>query len=524
MSIPERSIGGWISENRGAIAFFSALSAIYFFFPTKNYYWDGIIYAQLIEDTPGFGWHLLHPNHLFYNALGYSAYRAVQAMGFQTRALFVLQFLTTVFAVICSVIFFLISLRLFRSRYMSFVLTSILAFAAGWWRFATDADVYIISLAFLLAALYFVLPSERPRPFLVAIVHSFAMFFHELAVLFFPVLVLGLAVQTESGDVRRKIRVLLQYSLTAFFLTFGIYCSCFYFLTGNFNAVDFFRWTTSFAPDPGVVPTVSESLQQTLKGHRQLFIDGSSKLLNLDLLSITALVIFCIAAAGLIFSILKNTKDIKIFFGNVIPGVLRHKRTILLTLVWFLSYSLFLWFFMPGNLFYRLFYFPALVLLIGAIFAGYNDLGRNRHWGLALLAVAFGSYNFVFYIYPNSKVIEGTPLEVAITANSFWPEGTSVLYASPNPYGLPSTNDRLVRYFNPSTDWKRVDTLTSDDLERYLNDHDHQLWAESNVLEPTTSGQIAQWLNEHFEIESPPEMSSPRYKLAYIRLVRRVQN
>ncbi len=58
----------------GALAaggLFVATAAIYLAFPTKNYYWDGITYARAIEHTAALNPTLLHPNHLFYEGLGY---------------------------------------------------------------------------------------------------------------------------------------------------------------------------------------------------------------------------------------------------------------------------------------------------------------------------------------------------------------------------------------------------------------------------------------------------------------------
>jgi len=57
---------------------FVVTAAIYLCFPTKNYYWDGIAFAQMIEDAPKLNASLVHPNHLIYNVVGYISYRAVQ--------------------------------------------------------------------------------------------------------------------------------------------------------------------------------------------------------------------------------------------------------------------------------------------------------------------------------------------------------------------------------------------------------------------------------------------------------------
>ena len=49
-------------------------------FPRKNYYWDGVFFARVIEAAPGFNFSLFHPNHLLYNAAGYVLYTMSRAV------------------------------------------------------------------------------------------------------------------------------------------------------------------------------------------------------------------------------------------------------------------------------------------------------------------------------------------------------------------------------------------------------------------------------------------------------------
>ncbi|HYY41383.1 MAG TPA: hypothetical protein VE775_01550, partial [Pyrinomonadaceae bacterium] len=72
---------------------------IYLSFPTRNYFWDGIDFAQTIEDTPCLCGPLIHPSHLAYNVLGYLAYRMAQGVGAHLRALSVLQLTNSVLSV-----------------------------------------------------------------------------------------------------------------------------------------------------------------------------------------------------------------------------------------------------------------------------------------------------------------------------------------------------------------------------------------------------------------------------------------
>src|SRR5205085_7149525 len=164
------------------------------------------------------------------------------------------------------------------STYLSLSLTALFTFSATWWKFSTDADVYTISIFFLLVSFFLILPEKPSRPLWVAITHTLAMFFHQLAVLFFPVVVLGLIFQTAGVEKRKRLFIILQYAVTAFLLTFGTYCLCFYMQTGGFDFKSFFKWMISYASSAGFGLDFWGNLRLNWRGHQKLFIDGSSNL------------------------------------------------------------------------------------------------------------------------------------------------------------------------------------------------------------------------------------------------------
>src|SRR5208283_2678953 len=74
--------------------------------PTQNYYWDGVSFAQDIEQAGGFGspsfWHsLIRPNHLLYDSVGYVVWIALRSLGLQFRAITVLQVINMALAAVC---------------------------------------------------------------------------------------------------------------------------------------------------------------------------------------------------------------------------------------------------------------------------------------------------------------------------------------------------------------------------------------------------------------------------------------
>src|SRR6476660_2529008 len=146
-----------------------ALLALYLAFPTKVYYWDGIVFAQAIEDATRVNISLAHPNHLLYNFAGYGFYKLLRSISADLRAITALQILNSLVSAACAALLFLILRDTLRSNYCSTCLTLLFALSATWWKFSTDANAYIPSVFFLLLSFYLVLPGRKPRPLLTAL-------------------------------------------------------------------------------------------------------------------------------------------------------------------------------------------------------------------------------------------------------------------------------------------------------------------------------------------------------------------
>src|SRR5690348_13025514 len=128
-----------------ALFIFIATAAIYLLFPTRVYYWDGIVFAQEIENAARLTPSLVHPNHLIYNFAGYLFYKLLRVLGADIRAHTALQILSSLLSSLCAYVFFLILSKTLRSFYFSLCLTALFAFSATWWKFSTDANAYIPS-------------------------------------------------------------------------------------------------------------------------------------------------------------------------------------------------------------------------------------------------------------------------------------------------------------------------------------------------------------------------------------------
>jgi hypothetical protein len=165
----------------------------------------------------------------------------------------------------------------------------------------------------------------------------------------------------------------------------------------------------------------------------------------------------------------------------------------------------FLFFFLPQNTFYRLFYLPALILLIGLLLSSFRDKG-SRSWRLAVFVVAVALANFLFLIYPFSHVEKYPPLAFALQLNREWPAGTVIFY------GAEGSDVSLVRYFTPETQWKLLRPSSIEFIEG-------PAWLETSAIDQlAATPQGARWLETHARKESLKEMSDSAYRIRFVQV------
>ncbi len=498
------------------------IALIYLSFPTKNYYWDGIAFAQSIEDAPGINSSLLHPNHLIYNLLGYVFYRALNALGLNLRAVTALQVLNGVLGSVCAFIQFLILKRTLRSYYQATALTLLFAFSATWWKFATDADSYIVSVLFLLISFYLILPGNRSRPFLVALSVSAAMLFHQLAVLFFPVAATGLFLQAVSRDKKRFLNPLI-FSLVAFAITTAAYCSSYYLITGTFDFRRFMHWTTSFSPDVSFSFNLWSNFFYILRGHWRLFFGGRFNAIA-GLVNPFVLVLMLMLAASIAIFIFKLIHQL--LRGSVRPDFAwvglfksdRRLKTVLrLSAIWTFAYLAFLFVWLPHNTFYRLFYLPALILLVGIVLATYEQANKQpRRFRLAFLVLIVVLFNFLFLIYPYSHAQKYPPLAFALEMKEAWPRNTIIFYGAAN------SDNSLVKYFNEGTKWKQLELEHAAQLEQDLQTARAAgvtTWLETSAIDQLAATPIgAEWLKRHIKAGSQRALTTKAHNIRFVQV------
>lgn len=498
---------------------FPAILLVYLLFPTKNYYWDGIFFARVIEDAPGFHPTLVHPNHLLYNVFGYVLYKLVKAVGLNWRAVEVLTVANCIVSVLTAFLLFRILRRSLESRYLAWALALLFAFSATWWKFSTDANAYIFSVVFLLLAFYFLLPPSKPRPILVAVIFSVAVCFHQLAVIGFPVMALGLLWQAESMSKTRRNLIVLQFCVFAFGLVFTAYYSCFYLASGTTSPARFAQWVTSYSPDASFSFDFLSNLGYTLRGHWRLFFNGRLSLLKGLISPTIAVLIGVLVLLILVWFFLLVRGLIKVEWRKAEwRKVLRSSRTRLakLAALWIIVFVTFLFFWLPQNTFYRLFYLPAIIILLGELFSSWRSSESGKQsYRLAVFVAIMALFNFLFFIFPYAHAEKFPPLAIALEMNKVWQPGTVVYYGNEN------SDNNLFHYFNRDTTWRPLPELGQLQVDlRGTYDAGHEAWFEASAIDHLQKSQEGrEWFSRHAREESRHERRDRGHNIKFIKIV-----
>jgi len=503
-----------------------AVLLVYLSFPTKNYFFDGVDFAYTIESARRLSTSLVHPNHLIYNLVGYLIYKAVRSVGIDIRALEVLRIANSLLSVLSAYVLFRILRAFVRSLYLCTALVLLFSFSATWWKFSTDANAYIPSVLFILISFYFALPTLKPRPLLVALTFSISMCFHQLAVVFYPVLVAACFLRADQLDRRKQILNAFYFSAAAFVITFVAYYYCFYLATASLDFTRFVRWMTSFSPDGGFSFSAWNNLAYTVRGHARLFFGGRFNLLKglINPLIVVLMAALAAAALLLIFQLVRNYKRPDSRRASVLINDLRRNPVALLSALWILVYLIFLFIWMPQHTFYRLFYLPAIIILAGLVLSFYETAraaagdaaSRRRQYRLALLVAALSLANFLFLIYPYAHAEKFPPLAFALEMNREWPQGTVIYYA------LTNADNSLFRYFNPSTIWKQSDMNDRKALEAELQALDEQgqsAWLDDSAISQLSSTKEGtEWLSMRAREETRRKLIDKSYRIQFVRI------
>jgi hypothetical protein len=494
----ERTVSGWTGAGLASVVLL-----VYASLPTKNYYWDGISFAQAIEHadglkSPGVWGNLVHPNHLVYQVIGYLVWVAVRGFGFQGRALAVLQAINMVAGAACVWLMQRTLLRTTGSAYLGTTLSAMFAFSALFWRYATDADAYIPSVMFLVAAFYVLSTSAQPRPLLVGILHVGAMLVHQLAVLFFPAAALGIFMKGGWKNLWRYC-VVAGIALPAYYAGFRLQ-------GGDPSLPPFGRWLTNHSPDSSFSFNLPRNLAFTAVSYTRIFFGGTGRLLQFfGPFMLVTLILLGIVLVVLIVIVVRCRADLRLMNWHAGEnGSLR--PCFWVAVAWFAAYFVFLFFWLPQNTFYKLFSLPAILFMAAPLLAQYRGPRRNR---LALFAAAMMLANLALYIFPYSRPDYNQSLKFAVGIRPLWSDRTVVYYRTF------TVDDWFVRYFNPQTTWKAMDMgdgvaafAASAGLDAASG---HEVWVDMTAAEVLAAGGAA----AHFE--AVQEDNYPKHPIRFFR-------
>jgi len=117
------------------------------------------------------------------------------------------------------------------------------------------------------------------------------------------------------------------------------------------------------------------------------------------------------------------------------------KRLAAVLIAWLAPYVLFLSWFEPGNAFYKLFIWPAIVLLL-------SFLVRAREKAAVALTLGLAGWNLGAFIYPHSRSTADPVLALAEKIDRELPKSATVYYREFVP------DDWYLKYFAPGRIWK----------------------------------------------------------------------
>jgi hypothetical protein len=429
--------------------------AVYLLLPTRNFYWDGVAFAINIEKQAGLR-ETLHPSHLLYIPAGVWLYGAAAAAGLKIRALFLLQTVNSLLAGAAVLLVY----RAFRRRAVeeaSAIAGALaFAFAATWWKFSTDANAYVPAILLILWAND--LLERRRSPALAGAACCGAMLFHELAILFLPVALLRFERRRDT----------LAFAAAALAPVVVAYAAASRIVSGSWSAVQLAAWTVSHSPDSGFSPHPLSNLGWTLLGTLRLFFGGKPGAV------VNALAVLC--GAG--FSLPDRDSSRSAPGGRPEPWLC----------LWLSLYAVFLFFWMPQNTFYRLFYLAPLILLACLSLSRYPRLPP-------LLAAALFLWNGAFFILPDSRIANNPPLDFALKQHAHWPAGVPIVFHRFHP------DLWTISYFNQQAAWIGFLDLDFALLDRNLaaaRSQGQPLWIEATAydfLAATEDGR--RWLTQH---------------------------
>lgn len=415
---------------------------LYGLFPTRTYYWDGILFSLYVEQVSRGAARigiLFHANHLLYSAVGYCFFEILRACGLAIRALTAFQILNILVSALSGCMVFSLARSITKSRLVPFFCWTLFVFGATWWKFSTDADSYIVTVFLLLLAFRYLL-SGAPKLAHIGILHALAMLFHELAIFFYVAVFAAVLLN------RQRPRHKLLWAFAAY-------------LTATAGCVAFIYWAAYHSADHAAFPTllswITSRSSDTRATHSIKQIVGYffsfGKLFAGGRISLIRQFFGPVILVSLAASLLLAALAIYFFRKPRVEETSVEQGPIAILWAWLLPSAIFLGSWDPASAFHKLLIWPPIVLLIGAYVAKRGSLS-SRARGFVALSAALAVWNFGAFTYPHSKDSADPVLALAMRLDRELPKHAVVYYGSLN------ADDWYLEYFAPGRTWTRLPT------------------------------------------------------------------
>lgn len=202
---------------------------------------DSINYLNGIVE----GKNLFHPHHLLYHVTAREYFLVLSSSLISTADHVLIESYTTIWgAAGLAVAYLMFRKRFGRTVDVSIAGTSVIGLSFGYWFYSTNIEVYTPPVFFILCCIY-VLSRTRLQNrdiFLLAVLHTFAILFHQVNVLFFPVVILVLF--RSSAELRWN--HMLRYSAISITLVLGVYAVIGLIFAGNNDFNEWVRWMRGY--------------------------------------------------------------------------------------------------------------------------------------------------------------------------------------------------------------------------------------------------------------------------------------
>src|SRR2546430_8246286 len=203
---------------------------------------DSMTYLQMLRTRE----HLWHPHHLLYHQLSYYWLHLLKLVFPGLPDYFLVESFSSVFGAGTITVVYLF----FRNRFNLPTLTcwlgcAIVAFSYGIWFYSINVEVYAPSLFLTICCFYILAKKEWSARdvWLAAFLHSFAILFHQMNILFTPIVLYKIIEQRKNIFVLKSI---FWYALTGLVLVGGVYVLAGRFGEGHRDLESWITWIRGY--------------------------------------------------------------------------------------------------------------------------------------------------------------------------------------------------------------------------------------------------------------------------------------